>query len=70
MGGSAVVDEDAGTVTFSDVIATKMACEEDRMALERAVLAVLDGEVTYEVEADRLTLEHPSGRALGLHAAQ
>ena len=70
MGGSAAVDEDAGTVTFSDVIATKMACEDDRMALERAVLSVLDGEVTYEIKADRLTLTHPRGKGLGLRAAQ
>lgn len=70
MGGTAVVDEGAGTVAFSDVVATKMACEEDRMALETAVLSVLDGEVTYKIKADRITLSHPSGKGLGLRAAQ
>ncbi|MGH8990329.1 MAG: META domain-containing protein [Acidimicrobiia bacterium] len=69
MGGGAVADEDAATITFSDVIATKIACDDDRMALERAVLSVLDGEVTYQVKADRLTLDHPSGKGLGLRAA-
>ena len=69
MGGSAVADEASGTVTFGDVIATKMACADDRMALERAVLSVLDGEVPYTVKADRLTLDHPSGKGLGLRAA-
>jgi len=68
MGGTAVVDEDAGTITFRDVIATKIACDEDRMSLERAVLSVLDGKVTYEIAADRLTLTHPNGKGLGLRA--
>jgi heat shock protein HslJ len=68
MGGNAAVDDAAGTITFSDVIATKMACEDDKMALERAVLSVLAGEVSYEIKADRLTLTHPSGNGLGLHA--
>jgi heat shock protein HslJ len=69
MGGTAAVDEDGGTITFSDVIATKMACEDDRMALEKAVLSVLDGKVTYKLKADRLTLSHPRGKGLGLRAA-
>jgi heat shock protein HslJ len=70
MGGNAAADEGAGTIAFSDVIATKIACEDDRMALERAVLAVLDGTVAYEIEADRLTLTHPGGRGLGLRASR
>ncbi|MGH8974872.1 MAG: META domain-containing protein [Acidimicrobiia bacterium] len=69
MGGNAAVDEGAGTIDFSDVIATKIACGDDRMALERAVLSVLDGKVTYEIKADRLTLTHPDGQGLGLRAA-
>jgi heat shock protein HslJ len=68
MGGTAVVDDGAGIITFSDVIATKIACEEDKMRLERAVLSVLDGKVTYTIDADRLTLSHPSGNGLGLRA--
>jgi heat shock protein HslJ len=68
MGGDAAVDDGAGTITWSDVVATKIACEDDRMALERAVLSVLDGTVTYEIEADRLTLTHPQGKGLGLRA--
>ncbi len=70
MGGTAVVDEAAGTAAFSDVFATKIACEDDKMALEEAVLSVLDGQVTYTVKADRLTLSHPSGKGLGLRAAR
>jgi heat shock protein HslJ len=68
MGGDAATDEGAGTITFSDVIATKIACGADKMSLERAVLSVLDGVVAYEIKADRLTLTHPSGNGLGLHA--
>jgi heat shock protein HslJ len=70
MGGNAAADEGAGTITFSDVIATKIACEDDKMALERAVLSVLNGEVTYQIKADRLTLTHPDGKGLGLRASQ
>ena len=69
MGGTAAVDEDAGTITFGDVVATKIACDDDRMRLEEAVLSVLDGEVTYKIEADRLTLDHPGGKGLGFRAA-
>ena len=39
MGGNAVVHDDSSTIAFSEVITTKMACEDDRMRLERAVLA-------------------------------
>jgi heat shock protein HslJ len=47
-----------------------MACDEDKMRLERAVLSVLDGNVTYKIAADRLTLSHPGGKGLGLSAAR
>jgi heat shock protein HslJ len=67
MGGTARPSSD--TVTFSDVITTKMACQDDRMRLERAVLAVLDGEVDWEIEADVLRLDHPDDRGLILRAA-
>ncbi len=33
-----------------------MACEEDLTALEASVIAVLDGEVTYEVTGDTLSI--------------
>jgi heat shock protein HslJ len=66
MGGTARPSE--RTVTFSDVITTKMACQDDRMRLESAVLAVLDGEVTWKIEADALRLDHPNGRGLILRA--
>ena len=67
VGADAAVNGD--TITFSDVVTTDMACDPDRTRLERAVLAVLDGEVPYEIEADVLRLTHPRGKGLGLRAA-
>ena len=68
MGGKAVVAE--STIDFAEVITTKMFCEGERGDLERAVIEVLDGEVAYKVEADRLTLNHPSGKGLMLKAQE
>ena len=67
MSGTATADGDDALV-FSDVITTKMACDADRMRLEEAVLTVLDGRVSYRIEADVLTLDHPSGKGLRLRA--
>jgi heat shock protein HslJ len=69
MSGTSAVDSASGRITFSDVISTKMACDDDRMRLERAVVSVLDGQVAYDIEADRLRLDHPSGNGLGLRAS-
>jgi heat shock protein HslJ len=69
MGGNSVVHEDTSTITFSEVISTKMACDDGRMRLERAVLATLDGDVRYKVEAAFLTLDGPDGHSLRLRAA-
>lgn len=69
VGGRAEIDEAAGTVTFGDVVTTKMACEDDRMQLEGDVLDVVDGTVDYDIEAGRLWLRHPDGKGLGLQAS-
>lgn len=53
-------------IRFTGVATTKMACEPERASLENAVLTVLTGEVTYDIDSDRLTLKQPSGKALGL----
>jgi heat shock protein HslJ len=66
IGGAAITTNT--TIAFSDVFTTRMACEPDRTRLEQAVLAVLRDTVTYEVEADRLRLRHPSGKGLDLRA--
>jgi len=64
-GGSVEVAET--TLTFGPMMMTLMACPPAETELERAVLAVLDGVVDYEIEADRLTLRRdtPDG-VLGL----
>ncbi len=66
--GSAGYTTEGDMIRFDNPVMTRMACEPDLMKLERAVLDVLQGEVTVSVEADRLTLEHPSGKGLGLRA--
>lgn len=53
-------------IRFAGIATTRKACEPELMSLERAMLTVLDGEVTYTIDADRLTLEHKSGWGLGL----
>ncbi|HEV2784081.1 MAG TPA: META domain-containing protein [Actinophytocola sp.] len=65
--GSGPYQLSGNTIRFDAVATTRKACDPDRMALEHAVLAVLDGEVTVEIDSDRLTLTHPSGKALQLH---
>jgi heat shock protein HslJ len=69
MGGNSVVHEARSTINFSEVITTKMACDDDRMRVERAVLATLDGDVRYQVDADVLRLDGPGGHGLRLRAA-
>lgn len=51
--GSVTVGED--TLTFGPIATTARECENDLMDLEAAVFAALDGETTYEIEADVLT---------------
>jgi heat shock protein HslJ len=69
MGGTSVVDEKGSTIAFSEVVTTKMACEDHKMRLERAVLDTLDGTVAYKIEADTLRLDGPDGHGLRLKAA-
>ena len=69
MGGNSQVHEDTSKITFSQVISTKMACDDGRMRLERAVLATLDGDVAYRIEAAFLHLDGPNGHGLRLRAA-
>jgi heat shock protein HslJ len=70
MGGNSAVHEAKSTITFSEVITTKMACDDDRMRVERAVLDTLDGDVAYQIDADVLRLDGPGGHGLRLRAAK
>lgn len=58
----------AGGLRFDDVTRPRARCDDTAAALQSAVLAVLDGDVTARIEADLLTLTHPSGHGLQLRA--
>ena len=58
--GSYTVDGD--TITFGPIATTMMLCPDDVMALETAVLAVLQGDATYAIDGDSLRLvNEPNG---------
>lgn len=67
-GGSAGYRVEGDTITFDALVMTRKACSDEIMALESAVVAVLDGSVTYDVTSSVLTLKHPSGKGLRLRA--
>jgi heat shock protein HslJ len=64
--GSAEVDEVAGTITFGPVATTLKACEPGVMDQETMILAVLAGEVSYEIESNHLSLTNVADPTLGL----
>jgi heat shock protein HslJ len=45
-------------------------CDTDEAAVEEAIVAALDGTVSYDVEATGLTLTNRSGRGLTLRAQE
>lgn len=65
--GSAPVTIGDGTITFGALVLTEIACTGPAMELETAVVATLAGEVTFEIEAGRLTLM-AGANGLSLHA--
>lgn len=54
LGGSYTVEGDQ--ITFSEIVATLMACDDPRMVQEDAVQQVLTDTATYKVEGNTLTL--------------
>jgi heat shock protein HslJ len=56
-------------VTFGQIAVTKRLCTEPAGPVEGHILGVLQGEVGWRIEADRLVLVHPSGLGLELRAA-
>jgi heat shock protein HslJ len=54
--GSAPVEITDTTITFGPLMLTRMACPEPQTTLENAVIAVLDGEVSYTIDASTLQL--------------
>lgn len=62
--GPATIEGD--TITFGELATTRMACPTDVAEVERSVLHVLDGQVTYEVDGAILRLMKADGTGLGL----
>ena len=54
--GSAPVAITDTTITFGPLALTRMACGPEQTELENAVVAVLDGEVTYTIDSSTLQL--------------
>lgn len=59
--GSGTVEVTDTTMTFGPIAITRMACPDDIMALETSVLSVLDGEVTYEISGDTMSIRKGDG---------
>ena len=60
--GSGAYTVDGDTITFGPIALTMMACPADKMALETAVLSVLQGQATYAIDANTLRLvNEPNG---------
>ncbi len=54
--GSASVEITDTTMTFGPMALTRKACEPDLTTLEASVIVALDGEVTYEINGDQLSI--------------
>lgn len=54
--GSGSYEATDGEVTFTSIAVTELGCDEATMQVEAAIVAVLDGTVTYSIDADLLTL--------------
>jgi heat shock protein HslJ len=59
---------DGDRIEARDLVTTDKACADDVMAVERAIYATLDGSLTHEIEAGRLTLHGPDDHGLILFA--
>ena len=64
--GAAVVG--AGSITFSRPSTRAQTCPPELKALDRAVLDLLRGKLSYRVTGDRLTLTRADGGGLDLRA--
>ncbi|MET7403021.1 META domain-containing protein [Dactylosporangium sp. NPDC005572] len=60
---------EGSTIRFADLVTTKMACQDERAAVESAVLRVLRGEVRSAIDGDHLTLTASDGTGLRLRAS-
>ncbi len=68
--GSGGVEVGEDVLIFGPIATTRRACTDDLMQLEASVLAVLQGEVSYEIDGDSLSLRNDAnGVGLELTAA-
>ena len=59
--GSGSVEVTDTTLVFGPIAITKMACPPEQTELENSVLSVLQGEVSYEIDGDTLSLRSGEG---------
>jgi len=64
--GSASYKVDGQMITFASLVHTDKACGPDETFVEKAVLVVLDGPVTYKIEGSSLSLTNAKGEGLQL----
>ena len=64
--GSGSYQLSGNTIRIGDIATTRKACEPEIMSLESAVLAALKGDVSYEIDSDRLILKQANGKGLQL----
>jgi heat shock protein HslJ len=64
--GSASYKVDGQTITFDSLVHTDKACGPDEMAAEKAVVAVLTGQVAYKIDRSSLTLTNTKGEGVQL----
>ncbi len=65
--GAHKYEVDGQTITFDSFVFTLMACGPDQMAVEDAVMKVLDRQkFDYKIDGNTLTLTNPSGAGLQL----
>jgi heat shock protein HslJ len=63
-----IVARTGDKLTFGELRTTLRACTGDAATLEKAVLGVLKGEVSYTIDSNRLKLRSPNGSGLDLTA--
>lgn len=56
-----VVARGTGKLTFGEIATTRRACAGDAASLENTLLTTLKGEVSYEIDSNRLKLRTPTG---------
>ena len=66
--GAAKLNIHPSSIEVGPFVMTDIACAEAPARLEAALVDVLEGKITYSIEAGSLRLMHPSGKGLTLRA--